>query len=384
MADFTLNSLQTTGYTMVNGDNGLIGKGGSILVQDGDAISGTGSVDVFSGGTIMAAADKGIDISDGITVDIFLTSTSQIASKGDGVQVLLDDAGNLDMANAGTIEAASDAVDIRGDGDNEFVEFSNTGTILGGSDALVIGATSRAFFINSGTAIGNFSAIATNVGGTDDVVTVINIGTISALNDNLLNAGSTTTHIIKNSGEMVGDLTFATANDVYNGRGGTITGVVSGEDGDDVLKGGDGDEEFDGGRDKDLLMGGGGDDTLTGGNGADTLMGGKGDDVLDGGAKSDVLSGGKGDDTLTGGAQADTFLFARAAGNDVITDFEDGSDIIDLTAFNLKNFNALNSSGALSNEENAVNIDLSLIGGSGTIIVDGIQVGDLSSDDFLF
>ena len=43
--------------------------------------------------------------------------------------------------------------------------------------------------------------------------------------------------------------------------------------------------------------------------------------------------GASGDDTLRGGAGADNFVFDPNHGNDVVADFTDGKDLIDLSAF---------------------------------------------------
>jgi hypothetical protein len=55
-----------------------------------------------------------------------------------------------------------------------------------------------------------------------------------------------------------------------------------------------------------------------------------GDDVLVGGAGNDLIFGQGGNDTLTGGEGADMFVFSMRAdnGNDVITDFTVGTDMI--------------------------------------------------------
>jgi len=72
------------------------------------------------------------------------------------------------------------------------------------------------------------------------------------------------------------------------------------------------------------------------------LTGGPGDDVLLGGPGDDDLTGGPGNDTLTGGTGADRFLYESIAdGDDVITDFFDGADTIDLDDL----FDALNTDG---------------------------------------
>lgn len=82
-----------------------------------------------------------------------------------------------------------------------------------------------------------------------------------------------------------------------------------------------------------MLWGGDGNDTLYGGIGDDYLHGGRGDDVLFGGPGNDTLVGGRGNDTLTGGGDADSvnrFHFFDGDGDDIITDFRVGSDLISL------------------------------------------------------
>ena len=70
--------------------------------------------------------------------------------------------------------------------------------------------------------------------------------------------------------------------------------------------------------------------------GDDELAGGAGDDELYGGDGDDELSGDAGNDTLTGGKGADTFLYgSRTFGEDVIEDFEDGTDKLDFAGSGL-------------------------------------------------
>jgi Ca2+-binding RTX toxin-like protein len=87
------------------------------------------------------------------------------------------------------------------------------------------------------------------------------------------------------------------------------------------------------------ITGNAGNNTLTGSGFADTLDGGAGNDVLLGGLGNDVLIGGLGQDTLTGGTGADIFKFSlitesgtTATKADVIVDFVQGEDKIDLSA----------------------------------------------------
>lgn len=80
-----------------------------------------------------------------------------------------------------------------------------------------------------------------------------------------------------------------------------------------------------------LLSGKGGNDQLFGLSGADTLNGGRGADRLNGGGGSDRLNGGAGNDTLKGGGGADTFVFGPGSGDDLVRDFMDGADILQIS-----------------------------------------------------
>ena len=113
--------------------------------------------------------------------------------------------------------------------------------------------------------------------------------------------------------------------------------------------------------------------TRTGTDDAETVEGGGGDDTI---------TGLGGDDTLTGNEGADAFVFAPGHGDDTITDFTDGEDVIDLSAF----LNAISSFDDLTisdnTDGNAV-IDLSTHGG-GSITLAGVSTSDLDADDFVF
>jgi Ca2+-binding RTX toxin-like protein len=156
-----------------------------------------------------------------------------------------------------------------------------------------------------------------------------------------------------------------------------------GEEGRDLLVGGPGDDVLDGGPGRDRLLGGDGDDILSPGEGGGLAAGGAGRDTLDygfdvqgpvrvdlaagravhtfthgvdtlhgiedvtgtgyddaiaGDAHGNVIAGGLGADRLTGGAGADTFAYlgpddSPPGAADLITDFAQGSDRIDLSGF---------------------------------------------------
>ena len=86
----------------------------------------------------------------------------------------------------------------------------------------------------------------------------------------------------------------------------------------------------------ELLYGSQFDDVLTGKGGANTLTGNQGNDTLDGKGGNDTLLGRQGNDTMTGGSGADRFRYTESVfDHDIITDFADGQDLIDLTGSGL-------------------------------------------------
>ena len=155
---------------------------------------------------------------------------------------------------------------------------------------------------------------------------------------------------------------------------------IRGGEGQDSLLGDAGDDTIYGDAGNDWLVGGADNDTLYGGADNDRLIGASGTDELFGGAGADALNGGAGDDTLTGGADADTFVFNDSFGDDTITDFTDGEDVIDLTA--MTDITGFADLTIRADGTDAV-IDLTSQGG-GTIRLEGFAVADLDADDFNF
>lgn len=116
-------------------------------------------------------------------------------------------------------------------------------------------------------------------------------------------------------------------------------------------------------------------ENAVGGSERDLLWGNEVNNVLDGGAGDDVLRGFEGDDTLIGGEGSDTFTFAGGDGNDTVADFEDGLDLLDLSATGASFGDlAVSQSGA----------DTLIDFGTGTILLAGVNAGDIAADDFVF
>jgi hypothetical protein len=89
---------------------------------------------------------------------------------------------------------------------------------------------------------------------------------------------------------------------------------------------------------------------------------------------------------MTGGGGGDVFVIRRVGnGDDEVTDFQNGADVVDISALGVQNFNALNNVfGALSQDTDSVIIDLEAAGGSGSIRLMGMTLADMDASDFIF
>ena len=162
--------------------------------------------------------------------------------------------------------------------------------------------------------------------------------------------------------------------------------TVTGTDDHEHFYGDWGDDTLDGGGGADKLDGRQGDDTLVGGAGNDYIVGGQGDDRIEGGTGNDTLFGDGGqsgddqyaDGTPTGETDNDTFVFAPGDGQDVIKDFRDGEDLIDLTAFTgISGFDDISARQSGSN----VVIDFN---NDNSITLSNFNLNDLDASDFIF
>ncbi|MEI6426936.1 MAG: hypothetical protein WCO45_00910, partial [Pseudanabaena sp. ELA607] len=118
----------------------------------------------------------------------------------------------------------------------------------------------------------------------------------------------------------------------------TISTVLDGGVGDDILAGGANADILSGGEDADRLVGNGGDDFLSGGSGEDLLLGDSGADELKGGSDDDILFGGSNDfgtfDILSGeggkdylnGEEGDDLLFGGSDEDELFG--SEGNDIL--------------------------------------------------------
>lgn len=138
-----------------------------------------------------------------------------------------------------------------------------------------------------------------------------------------------------------------------------------------------------GNEDKNKIVGNRGDNTLQGLGGNDVIDGRAGDDYLVGGAGNDKLNGGAGNDVLTGGAGKDVFRFTKSFGNDIITDFQIGEDLIRFSAGNSEAKTFTQFIGAARDTASGVEYDLAG-DGSNVLVLSGLTLASLSETDFDF
>ena len=98
-------------------------------------------------------------------------------------------------------------------------------------------------------------------------------------------------------------------------------------------------------------------------------------DRLFGHEGNDTLNGGAGNDTMSGGEGADVFVWN--GGRDVITDFENGDDRIDLSYYaRFDSFADIRGAAVQSGDSVVINA------GADRVVIQDMRLNQLSSDDF--
>ncbi len=126
----------------------------------------------------------------------------------------------------------------------------------------------------------------------------------------------------------------------------------------------------------DTMLGTSGNNTFRGYGGNDKLYGRAGSDKLYGGAGSDFLDGGAGQeiDYLYGGADADVFHFDRGEGVDIVKDFENNIDTIELDNFTFAGGDPFGSADQVGSD---VVFDF---GSNGMLTIENTTIGQLQND----
>lgn len=363
----------------------IVGETGIVDATD-TAISMTGRNSIVSNrGTIFAtdqAASIGIAI-EGDDAKIinagFLKAHKGILVDGDGNSVV--NSGFLAMHMGGTsITFASEA--------GETNRFVNKGYIDGGN--AVEGGDGIEKIINRAEMLGDIA-----VGGGDDVLV-----TSRAINGDVYLGLGNDRAVIRDKGDFT-DIYGDAGDDVFDLRG--ANAISSGT----TIAGGADDDTFIVSRGDFLLkeLGGGGEDTIKStisftlanefenlvlignktidGNGnaaANVITGNAAKNTILGLAGTDTLDGGGGNDILFGGTQADTFVFRANAGKDLISDFTDMSDKIDLS-----NYKGIDGFGDLAGhiDQKGADTVITLLDGD-RITLENFTATNLTIADFEF
>jgi len=118
--------------------------------------------------------------------------------------------------------------------------------------------------------------------------------------------------------------------------------------------------------------------TLTGNSYSNTLYGGAGNDTLNAGSGNDTLYGGAGNDTLKGGSGSDTFVIGSASGKDTITDFQAGTDRIDVSAYHFASFSDLLKATKDVGFNTVISLDA-----TNSLTLTGLHYAQLHASDFI-
>jgi hypothetical protein len=271
------------------GPDTLIVEAGAFLVATGALSVGAilfnpGPWTVTVNGSVVSKLASGIEINVGNTA----TTTIKVGKTGEvGGTAGIAASASAVIKNAGTIVGKFDGVGIFGAGTRKII---NSGTITGDDFAIVdFNDLSNDTVINSGI----LSAIS--LGGGEDVLS--NSGKITE--GVLLGADK---DVLVSWGTIAGDLLAQEGDDVVTNFkkignktvSGTISGIITLDEGNDVFRGGNKVETVRDGAGADIIRFAGGSETYTatnglGADGHDTVDGGKGIDTYDASFATNVL-----------------------------------------------------------------------------------------------
>lgn len=292
---FTGNDLDNTLTGHLGVDTLIGGKGNDLLQGDAgnDSLDGGDGNDTLSGGAgndilVGGAGD------DQYHVDNSADSVQELLSNdaGGGIDTIttsvsfdLGTTPNVDHINVNLLTAAGTSITLTGNAlDNQILGHDGVNILSGGSgNDTLYGAA------------GN----DTLDGGDDQ--DWLDGGTGA---DRLVGGNGDDVYMVDDAGDVVVENAWGGTDVVYTTALNTTLapeveiGAFVGI-GNATLRGNDSDNQ---------LTGGAGNDLLQGGLGMDTLAGGDGNDALEGGADNDMLTSSRGTDTLAGGLGDDTYL----------------------------------------------------------------------------
>ncbi|WP_368187932.1 calcium-binding protein [Aestuariibius sp. HNIBRBA575] len=405
--------LEVTEDSIYSGDVSLYDSSGTLLAVTDPALSDsshwviqgtattTGTYFIGVTGNVYGSYELAFDIT-GSVANGGGNSDTMVGTNGDdvvnglgGADHLTGGAGNdtLSGGAAGDWLYGGDGLDVLNGGNGFDRLYGETGDdqLSGffGNDSLYGGA-------GADTLLGQFGSDSLSGGAGNDVLNGGN-------GNDAMDGGADNDTLIGGRGNDV--MNGGAGNDTINGQvgsddlfGGAGADSISGGAGLDTIEGGNGTDEIDGGLGADSILGGGGADVIHGNAGSDTinggaagdqlfgeggdddLAGGDGADTLLGGTGNDVLNGGNGSDVLFGGAGVDRFVFAGSIGSNIVSDWQNGVDIIDFSGF----AGVSETSHILTLATQSGNDVLLSLGAGQLIRVLNANVSQLDDSDFVF
>ncbi len=408
--DDTINSGEGADYIDAGEGNNLVFAGDgddTITTEDGDNT-------VYGGyGDDQINTDDGGDLLYGESGNDSISSSygDDTIYGGDGFDTLFGGLGDdliYGGSQADTIDAGYGEDTVYGDNGRDYIElggnedlfidndqddFNGKDTVYGGSGRdTLLGAGGDDWLYGEGGTDSIFGGIGDDTfdgGSGNDTVeggTGSDSGTLGSGDD-----------IYIDDAEDVGDDVFADyGNDTIYGLGGDDT--FDGGEGDDLIYAGEGEDVIYGDHGNDVIYDGSqtdyvdagrGDDTVYSNNGRDYIDLGVGHDVfydneqddvngrdtVSGGSGNDTIHSGSGNDLFYGGYGDDVFVFdtALSLGDDTISDFLNGTDLIEMHGVTLADLTITQA------------LDDTLIEWSdGSVTLANVEADKITQDDFVF
>jgi Ca2+-binding RTX toxin-like protein len=339
---FSIENLEGSGFSdVLSGDDGanvLTGGDGD------DTLTGANGNDVLTGGAgndqyvfhlanlQLGEVPDGDDIITDFEIGIdkirfispFFNALAGAAQVGDDVVITYGGGSTITLLNTqlgalyfGDFLFSGPSVITGTDNDDTLTGSGGSDTILGQGGNDILEGGSGADMLDGGEGIDTASYAGAMTGVTVDLMLETQGGGFD------LPPGT------PDAGDAEGDMLVS----IENVEGSAFSDTLYGDQGTNVLSGGDGDDALFGVANSGVFASG--NDSYFGGAGNDRLIDLDGDDFFDGGTGNDYLFGGAlGIDVMTGGAGFDIFSVAPAAptldpsNTTTITDFEAGIDVI--------------------------------------------------------